>query len=425
MADLTTVNPLFLALFANADGTGELGGNGYQRLQITNDNTVFSVDGSGNRLSIVPLQTSTATGDWGLIRSVGFFDTSSGGTVLAWKAIAPLFVATNQAVAFPAGALGYTSGSNGQINVANPGLTNIPRSLYLYANRGIEALSILARSLYTYENRGIEALSILARSLYTYENRGIEALSVLARSLYLYEATRDGEVAPWLMKIDPNEQVRGGQVSLYGDGLGEIVEVASDATITASSTSGANVPGNTVDRGSAEWVSTSGASAWIRFTFSGARTIVGVALEDRNDTGNRWGVPLFRFSDGGPDVVGDADVPLPVSTTEYPVGMARQFYTFAPRTVTWVEVRVASGGLGTNRGLREVWVYEDRDAAAETSRAILNRGRPNETVMGIVTWSNRSPGLWPANGGQPITPAAIVTVPADAESGLVVVEEST
>jgi hypothetical protein len=227
------------------------------------------------------------------------------------------------------------------------------------------------------------------------------------------------------MRIDPNEQVRGGQVALYGDGFGEIVEVAADATITASSTSGANVPGNTVDRGTAEWVSTSGAAAWIRFTFAGARKIVGIALEDRNDTGNRWGVPLFRFSDGGPDVVGDADVPLPVSTTEYPVGMARRFYTFSPRTVTWVEVRVASGGTGTNRGLREVWVYEDRDEAAETSRAILNRGRPNETIMGIVTWSNRSPGLWPANGGQPITPAAIVTVPADAESGLVVVEEST
>jgi hypothetical protein len=42
-----------------------------------------------------------------------------------------------------------------------------------------------------------------------------------------------------------------------------------------------------------------------------------------------------------------------------------------------------------------------------------------------VSWSNRSPGLWPANGGAPIAPAAVVTVPPDAESGLVVVEEST
>ena len=44
--------------------------------------------------------------------------------------------------------------------------------------------------------------------------------------------------------------------------------------------------------------------------------------------------------------------------------------------------------------------------------------------MGIVAWSNRSPGLHPANGGVPITAAATVTVPATGESGLVVVTES-
>jgi hypothetical protein len=408
VADLTTVNPLFLALFANADGTGEIAGNGYARLQITNDATVFNVQPNGDRISIVPLTTVTATGDWGPIASVGFFDLSSGGTRLAWRAVSPFEVRATQAVAFPAGGLGYTAGTNGQINIATPGLYNIPRSLYLY------------------ENRGIEALAVLARSLYLYENRGIEALAVLARSLYLYENLRDGEVSPWLMRIEPSEQVRGGQIRLYGDGFGEIVETATEATLTASSTSGGNLPANAVDRTAAEWVSTSGSAAWLRLTWPQARTIVGLALTDRADPAQSWGTPLFRFSDGGPDVVGDAAVPKPATSTEYPVGLARRYYALpAARTATWVEVRIASGGAGTNRGLSEVWVYEDRDEAAETSRAILNRGRPTETVMGIVSWSNRSPGLWPANGGAPIAPAAVVTVPPDAESGLVVVEEST
>jgi hypothetical protein len=88
--------------------------------------------------------------------------------------------------------------------------------------------------------------------------------------------------------------------------------------------------------------------------------------------------------------------------------------------VTWVEVRVSSGGSGTNRGLREVWIWEDLDSAAETSTVALGIDG-----MGIVSWANRSPGLHPANGGQPITAAATVTVPATGESGLVVVTEST
>lgn len=46
-------------------------------------------------------------------------------------------------------------------------------------------------------------------------------------------------------------------------------------------------------------------------------------------------------------------------------------------------------------------------------------------VMGVVSWISRSPGLYPANSGVRSTPAIVATVPADAESGMVSVEETT
>lgn len=46
-------------------------------------------------------------------------------------------------------------------------------------------------------------------------------------------------------------------------------------------------------------------------------------------------------------------------------------------------------------------------------------------AMGIVSWSWRSPGLWPANSGDPITYAILVVVAEEAEDGYVSVEETT
>lgn len=46
-------------------------------------------------------------------------------------------------------------------------------------------------------------------------------------------------------------------------------------------------------------------------------------------------------------------------------------------------------------------------------------------LMGVVSWSARSPGLHPANGGVPIEPAIVVTVPAEAVSGMLSIEETT
>ncbi len=318
----------------------------------------------------------------------------------------------------------------GEVRLEQRSLTNIPRSLYLYENVGVQALAIVARSLYLFENIGVRNHldPIVARSLYLYENRGIEALAVLARSLYAYEATRDGEVFPWLMKIDPTEQYRGGQVDLYGDGFGEILEAAAGATITTSTVSGGNIGGNTVDRATSAWISTDTTTdAWIRFTFAAPKVITAIALE-AHTAGPVFGAPVFRF-DAGADVVGASlgllDASL--STAEYPVGGGRALYALpAARTTSWVEVRSTNNGAGNSlRALREVWILEDLDQAAETSTSILNLGLGSETGLGIAAWTNRSPGLHPANGGQPITPAATVTLPADAESGLVVVRETT
>ena len=146
------------------------------------------------------------------------------------------------------------------------------------------------------------------------------------------------------------------------------------------------------------------------------------AEEDRRHrargSGSSWGVPEFRFSDGGANINGGTAVPAgaPVGT-EYPVGTSRALYTLpAPRTTTYVEVRIASGGSGI-RGLYEVWIYEDLDDLAETSRVWLNFGQPAVTDLGIVLWANRSPNLYPANSGVPITKAATVTLPAAADLG--------
>jgi hypothetical protein len=48
-------------------------------------------------------------------------------------------------------------------------------------------------------------------------------------------------------------------------------------------------------------------------------------------------------------------------------------------------------------------------------------------ACGIVSWQSRSAGLWPGDGvaSDDITEAVIFTVPADGESGAVVVEETT
>ena len=342
-----------------------------------------------------------------LVTSAGV--TGFGGQLASWSPTTP----TNgqwywraRSSAAVGGAVGVTGRYSPTFGFTEAGGAGIPRSLYLV------------------ENKGIQGTSVLARSLYLVENKGIQALTVRARALYTYEATRDSKVFPWLMKIDPIEQYAGGQVDLYGDGFGELVDAAAGATITVDSTNGANVAGFAVDRlASTVWASNGGAAAWIRFTFGAPKLIAAIALEG---SGSTWGVPEFRFSDGGANINGVTAVPAGVPVgTEYPVGTTRTLYVLpALRTTTYVEVRIASGGSGT-RGLYEVWIFEELYDLAETSRVWLNFGLAAVTDLGIAVWSNRSSNLYPANSGVPITKAATVTIPAAAVSGLVIVREET
>lgn len=301
----------------------------------------------------------------------------------------------------------------------------LARSLYLYENKGLQAIEVLKRDLYAYENKGLQAITVSHRGLYVYENRGIQHLEPEARDLYLYEAKVDGEVFPWLERIEPQEQYRGGEVNLFGDGFGGIIEAGVEpaTTVTVSSTNGANVGDNVKDRvETTAWASNGdGAASWLRMTFGGGpEVITAVSLVDRSASGITWGVPVFRFSDGGPDIDGAVAVPAKGNI----LGGTRQLYELpAPRTSTYLEVRVKAGtGVGANRGLAEVWVWVNRGVGAEDSDVLLG---DDPDLMGTTgAWLNRSPGLWPANSGVRSTPAATVIVPVDGDSGLVRVRES-
>jgi hypothetical protein len=306
----------------------------------------------------------------------------------------------------------------------------VPRSLYLYEAITLPPILVAARSLYLYEAKVFAPYSVVARALYLYEAITLPPISVAARSLYAYGSWVDGEVFPYLNHISPTEQYIGGQVELYGDGFGQFLDAITPVApiVTASSTNGTNVPSQAIDRTQAEWQSTSGAAAWIRFTWAGAKRIVAVFLEGSRN-GTLWGIPQFRFDDASSQN-GSVQVPAAEfdNSSELPVGHWREGYWLAtPKVSTYLEIGIASGGSGTNRGFCEVWIVEEIEPAqnAETARAVLNLSLPAETTMGIVAWENRSPNFYPANGGVPPLPAGTVTVPVGAVSGLVQVEEST
>lgn len=183
------------------------------------------------------------------------------------------------------------------------------RALYLYVNKSAsirggakpDQQDVASRSLYAYVNKAKHGLAgqrvlnqndILSRSLYIYLNiaHDRDPTNVIARALYLYDEKIDGELFPWIMKIEPTEALEGQQVRIYGDGFGA-TQAAEASTV--------------------------------------------------------------RLGVYDPTVVGP-------------------------------------GGS-----------------------------------MGIVSWSSRSPGLYPANGGGSITAAIVVVVPDEADSGYVSVEETT
>ena len=292
----------------------------------------------------------------------------------------------------------------------------------------LDSISPPAFNLYLYENDGEQGVLAYAQTnLYLYENDGEQGVVIMSGSdLYAYEMTLDAQVTPWLQAISPVQQYPLGQVQLFGDGLGQYDEVAASATITTSSVNGGALGSNMVNRTVGYWQSTDGTLAWCQFTWGAAQPVSIIIVEGLQDTGNQWGVPVFSFSDGLGNVVGGSAVPILTTVPAgaslgYPtVGWYRTAYALpAIRSTTYVKIAVSSGGAGTARGLGQVWILADNGKNAEPSTVLLNG-----ELSGVTgTWLNRSPGLWPANGGQPITAAGTFTVPADASSGLVKVSE--
>ncbi len=303
------------------------------------------------------------------------------------------------------------------------------RNLYLYENDGEGSiLSVASRNLYLYENDGEGGiLSVSARQLYLYENDGEAGiLSPVARNLYAYEMEIDAPVTPWLMAISPVQQYPLGQVELFGDGLGQYDEVAATATITTSSVNGSNIGSGMVNRTTGYWQSAEGSTAWCQFAWGSAQPVSIIVIEGLQDANNQWGVPVFSFSDGLGNVIGGSAVPVLTAVPAgaslgYPtVGWYRTAYALpAIRSTTYVKIAVSSGSTGSLLGLGQVWILADNGKNAEPSTVLLNG-----EISGVTgTWLNRSPGLWPANGGQPITAAGTFTVPSDGSSGLVKVSE--
>jgi hypothetical protein len=322
----------------------------------------------------------------------------------------------------------------GPVAFTQSGGAGLPRSLYVYVNKSMYArapgVGSNARSLYAYVNKAVQAHPVIARSLYLYLARIIQALvGGRSRALFLYESKVDGEVFPYLSHIAPAEQYQGGQVSLYGDGFGQFLECRGSATVSVSSTFAGTAAENVRDGTGAVWRSNSdGNASWIRLTWPSAKRIVAVALEDTR-TIESWGAPRFRFDDNSTQD-GAGAPPMPEDTavsTTTPVGLWRQVYWLAtPKTTTWVQIESPSGSYSV-RGFAEVWTVEEIVPAdqAETARAWLNLDLISEQAMGIVTWGNRSLHLYPANDTAALEPAAVVTIPSGAVSGLVTVQEET
>lgn len=308
---------------------------------------------------------------------------------------------------FPYGSIPYA---------LTPPPTPVPttRTLYLYENAGVQALAVSERALYEVENLGVQAITVLERALYEQEVLGIQALTVLERALYQQENQTDGTMFPWLEKITPTAQFPGGQVTLYGDGFGDWVEVAHTATMSASS----GTPANAIDNTQAAWTPSDGTSSWIRFTFASAgQKVVAIALEQPAN-GTDFGAPTFHFS-AGADVVETVDPSRYIAMTNVAVGTNRTLYVLStPRTCDWLEVHTVNAG-GSNPSLAEAWIWASDTQAARTGSVLLNA-----ETCGIVSWLSRSPLLWPSNLGSNETGAIVMTVPSDAVSGLVKVEET-
>lgn len=112
---------------------------------------------------------------------------------------------------------------------------------------------------------------------------------------------------------------------------------------------------------------------------------------------------------------------------------ARALYEYAAYDETelfpWIEKIAPSEALPG----QQVAIYGDGfgDTQAQEGSIVRLGSPPDPTgpgpglALGVVSWSTRSPNLHPANSGLATDPAITVTVPDEAESGSISVEETT
>lgn len=98
----TSPSSVYLALYTtaptDAGGGTQVSGNGYARQEIT-----FDAADSGEVTSTSHVSFTASGGSFGTIVAVGVFDASTGGNLLAWKAITPVTINDTDTLTFPAG----------------------------------------------------------------------------------------------------------------------------------------------------------------------------------------------------------------------------------------------------------------------------------------------------------------------------------
>jgi hypothetical protein len=113
--------------------------------------------------------------------------------------------------------------------------------------------------------------------------------------------------------------------------------------------------------------------------------------------------------------------------------LARALYTYgvwdATEIFPWIEKIAPTEQLPGG----QIDIYGDGFGATEGAEGgIVRLGTPVDptapgpgTALGVVAWQTRSPGLYPANSGTPTEPAITATIPDEATSGMISVEETT
>lgn len=172
----------------------------------------------------------------------------------------------------------------------------------------------------------------------------------------------------------------------HGDPLPDWINVASKATVTASSEFSSAYARQTVVDGvlgrhqSGEWASMAESKPWVRLTWPTRQAIRAVVLFDRSNTADNILSGTLTFSDGSRIQV--------TGITSWGDG---KLVTFPWKEVDWVQFQ-GDGGAGANPGLSEVMVFGE-------NRIVVSIRNP---VAGGEAWraAAGSGGVANSNGGR-------------------------